>query len=222
METLTKQKHQDVITAQPLRVSERILSTDQGVVFIEGPVSSERIREFTMCNGLCKFRQPREQHLALADIANLPEGLVFIAHHDNEIIAYVTFHYPEFERWAQSGMPCLVELGAIEVSKFWRGLGISSELIQVPFDTELMEDKIILSMECHWFWDLQNNKISVWEYRKLMENLMAKSGFVTKLTDDPDIASHPANLLSVRFGNQVNDADCLNFEKLCFCGKWLL
>ena len=89
METLTKQKHQDVITAQPLRVSERILSTDQGVVFIEGPVSSERIREFTMCNGLCKFRQPREQHLALADIANLPEGLVFIAHHDNEIIAYI-------------------------------------------------------------------------------------------------------------------------------------
>lgn len=221
METLTKHKQPEQVTVHSSSVSGRTLYTDRGVVYVEGPVSPERIRQFTMCSGLCKFRQPREQHLALADIASLPEGLVFIAHNNNEIIAYVTFHYPEFERWAQSGMPCLVELGAIEVSKLWRGFGISSELIQIPFFTDLMEDKIILSMECHWFWDLQNNKISVWEYRKLMENLMAKSGFVTKLTDDPDIASHPANLLSVRFGNQVSDEDCLKFEKLCFCGKWL-
>jgi acetoin utilization protein AcuA len=202
--------------------SERIIYTDRGVVIVEGPVSSQRVRQFRMCEGLCKFRQPREQHLALMDIADLPEGQVYIAHHQDTIIGYVTFHYPEFERWAQSGMECLLELGAIEVSRAWRQCGVSVGLIQIPFDTDIMEDKIIVSVECYWFWDLQGTDLAPFQYRKLMENLMGKSGFVTKQTDDPDICSHPANLLSVRIGSHVSEDDCYKFETLRYKSKWLL
>lgn len=220
METLSRQVSQFNHT-QP-GVSERLLYTDRGIIAVEGPVTPQRIRQFGMCNGLCKFRQPKEQQLALMDIANLPEGLVYIAYYESTIVGYITFHYPEFERWAQSGMPNLLELGAIEVSREWRGLGISVGLVQIPFDTDRMEDKIVISMECYWFWDLQGTDITAFEYRRLMENLMSKSGFETTQTDDPDICSHPANLLSVRIGSQVSEQDCHKFQSVCYRSKWLL
>ncbi len=203
-------------------IAQRILYTEYGVVAVEGPVTAERISEFSMCEGLVKFRRPREQHLALMDIANLPEGLVYIAHQSDKIVGYITFHYPEFERWAQSGMFCLLELGAIEVSRNWRGSKIAAALVQIPFDTAVMNDKIIISMECYWFWDLQGSNLTVYEYRRLMEKLMGKGGFETKVTDDPDICSHPANLLSVRIGNQVTEKDRQKFETVCYQSKWLL
>ena len=202
-------------------VAQRMLYTDCGLVTVEGPVTAERISQFSMCEGLIKFRKPREQHLALMDIANLPEGLVYIAHQRETIVGYITFHYPEFERWAQSGMLCLLELGAIEVSRNWRGSKIAVALVQIPFENTIMDDKIVISMECYWFWDLQGSTLTVYEYRGLMERLMGKAGFETKLTDDPDICSHPANLLSVRLGHQVTEKDRQRFEAVCYQGKWL-
>lgn len=202
-------------------ISERILYTDCGIVVVEGPVTAERIGRFSMCEGLGKFRRPKEQHLALMDIANLPEGLVYIAHQQGTIVGYITFHYPDFERWAQSGMLCLLELGAIEVSRLWRGSKIAGALVQIPFDTAIMNDKIIISMECYWFWDLQGSNLTVYEYRGLMERLMGKAGFETKLTDDPEICSHPANLLSVRVGKQVAEKDRQKFEAVCYRSKLL-
>ncbi|MDW7649978.1 MAG: N-acetyltransferase [Bacillota bacterium] len=221
MESMNRQKQLNTLQAQHTSAV-RMAYTDRGVVTVEGPVSASRIQQFAFCEGLCKFRQPSEQHLALMDISNLPEGLVYIATCKDTIVGYITFHYPEFERWAQSGMPCLLELGAIEVSREWRGTGISSELVLVPFQTDMMEDKIIVSMECYWFWDLQGTNLTPYEYRRLMENLLAKSNFQTKLTDDPDICSHPANLLSVRIGSRVPENICNQFEGLCYRSKWLL
>lgn len=221
MESMTRQKQTATYLPRP-GISERVRYTDRGIVSIEGPVAADRIKQFSMCEGLCKFRQPKEQHLALMDIANLSEGKVYIAYHKNTIIGYITFHYPEFERWAQSGLPCLLELGAIEVSRQWRGNGISSELVSIPFDTDFMEDHIIVSMECYWFWDLQGSNLSVYEYRRLMENLLARSSFKTTITDDPDVCSHPANLLSVRLGSRVPEETRTTFSGICYRSKWLL
>lgn len=221
MEVLNRQKQMLGILTQYTPVKREVF-TAHGIVSVEGPVSSERIKQFTLCEGLCKFRQPKEQHLALMDISNLPEGQVYIAYYKDTIVGYITFHYPEFERWAQSGLPCLLELGAIEVSRSWRGTGISSELVLIPFQNDVMEDKIIVSMECYWFWDLQGTNLTPYEYRRLMEHLLARSGFQTKLTDDPDICSHPANLLSVRIGSRVPVEICHDFEGVCYKSKWLL
>jgi acetoin utilization protein AcuA len=201
---------------------QRIIDTVHGTVYVEGPVAPGYLRDCTMCSGLDKFRQPHDQHLALIDISGLSEGLVYIARKDSLIVGYITFHYPEFERWAQSGMQCLLELGALEVSRHWRSFGISKELVQIPFCDGTMEDNIVISMECYWSWDLRNTDMSVWEYRHMMENLLKKPGFKTVATDDPDIASHPANMLSVRVGSQVCEEDICKFEKLRFHGKWLL
>ncbi len=200
----------------------KILYSERGIIQVKGPVTQDCLRNLVMCEGLSRFRRPHEQHLALIDIAGLPEGLVFVAQNEDTIVGYITFHYPEFERWAQSGMACLLELGALEVSRHWRGLGISKELVSIPFVTGSLEDRIIVSLECYWCWDLQNTNLALFEYRDMMEKLLAAPGFVTKTTDDPDIACHPANLLSVRIGSQVSEEDIHSFERLRFKGKWLI
>ena len=215
---MTTDDYQNVTTS----LVTRQLFTDAGIITVEGPVSSESLSQFSICDGLCHFRQSREQFQALKDIANLPEGLVFVAHIQGIIVGYITFLYPEFERWAQAGMPSLLELGAIEISKNWRNTGIATALVQIPFTTTLFEDKIIVSLECYWFWDTQGKKLNTWEYRKMLEVLFAKGGFVTKVTDDPDICSHPANLLSVRIGSLVSPETRSEFESVCYRGKTLI
>ena len=195
------------------------LPLDCGLVTVEGPVEREKIIIMNICEGLLQFRQPADQKKALAQIAALPEGQVYLAHFNQTIIGYITFHYPEFERWAHTGITNLLELGAIEVSPAWRSKGIATALIKAPFVDNRMEDKIIISLECYWFWDLRGTKLNTWQYRQMMQTLLAKGGFQTRVTDDPDICSHPANLLSVRIGSLVDAETCTKFGSICYMGK---
>ncbi|NLZ93408.1 MAG: GNAT family N-acetyltransferase [Firmicutes bacterium] len=204
---------------EKLIYSERHLLTDCGCVTVEGPVSRENIISLNICAGLHQFRQPKDQQRALAQIAALPEGLVYLAHINQTIVGYITFHYPEFERWAHAGIANLLELGAIEVSRAWRGKGIATALVEIPFTNSLLEDKIIISLECYWFWDIRGMKLNTWHYRQLMQDLLAKGGFETKLTDDPDICSHPANLLSVRVGSLVDAETRAKFDSICYLDR---
>ena len=90
---------------------------------LSGPIPSEQLNEYTMHEGLHAFRRPPEQHEALVEIAALPEGRIIAAVIDGVIVGYVTFHYPdEMERWSETGMVDLIELGAIEVAKPYRTL----------------------------------------------------------------------------------------------------
>ncbi|MGI6658385.1 MAG: N-acetyltransferase [Dethiobacteraceae bacterium] len=198
--------------------SKRHLFTVRGFITVEGPVTGEDIRRLAICSGLNQFRQPLQQQEALVEIAALPEGLVYLAHIHNTIVGYITFHRPQFERWTNTGLD-IMELGAIEVSRYWRDMGIAGALVQIPFATDFLEDKIIISLECYWFWDLHGKRINTWQYRRLMQKLLEKAGFQTMLTDDPDICDHPANLLQVRFGSQVPKEVFPRFEAICYQGK---
>lgn len=198
---------------------EYILPSDHSFITVSGPLSPEQLEACRMCSGLNNFRRPEDQHRALIDIARLPEGKVYAAMAGDLIVGYITFHYPEFDRWARSGIENLLELGAIEVSKHWRGLGIAKALVQAPFETGLMDDKIIVSLECYHSWDLRDSGLSVWEYKKMLEKLLAGAGFVTTPTDDPEIICHPANMLSVRIGPNADQRDIDKFRSLLFSNR---
>ena len=59
------------------------------------------------------------------EIAGLPEGRIIITRDQDMIVGYVTFHHPdEQERWSEGNMEDLIELGAIEVAKDYRSLGL--------------------------------------------------------------------------------------------------
>lgn len=184
---------------------------------VEGPVTAKYLEELQLHEQLDAFRRPREQHEALVEIAALPEGRVIIARTGSTIVGYVTFHYPdELERWSEANMDDLLELGAIEVASDYRSTGIGRALIQTGFREGQLDDYIVYTTEYYWHWDLQGSKLSVWDYRKMMEQLMKCVGMVWYATDDPEICSHPANCLMVRVGPKVSLSSEEAFDRVRF------
>jgi acetoin utilization protein AcuA len=184
---------------------------------VEGPVVYNLLAEWSMHKDLDAFRRPKDQQVALVEIASLPEGRVIVARNGETIIGYVTFHYPDkMERWSQSNMPNLIELGAIEVANEYRSIGLGKKMIQLAFSECQMENVIVFTTEYYWHWDLQNSKLSIWDYRTMMERLMKCVDMVWYATDDPEICSHPANCLMVRIGHNVPISSMEQFDRIRF------
>lgn len=191
------------------------LETPKGKVEILGPVSSEYIAGLEINNNLNNFRNAPRQKEALIMVANQPEGIVYIARHENEIIGYVMFHYPsQFSRWNKH--PRLLELGAIEISREWKKLGIATKLLEEAFKNPVLEDYIVITTEFYWHWDLEGSGLNVWAYQKMLKKLFGSAGFKRRHTDDPEILEHPANMLMVRFGRNINESHLKAFEDLLY------
>ena len=199
-----------------------VIPYEDSVVIVEGPVGSDALKTYDMHPGLRAFRSPHEQKLALVEIADLPEGRIIIARHGQTIVGYVTFHYPdELERWSEANMNDLIELGAIEVAKEYRSLGLGKKMIRLAFQAEQMEHYIVFTTEYYWHWDLDGTGLSVWDYRKMMERLMKSVDMVWYATDDPEICSHPANCLMVRIGKYVPLSSKELFDRIRFRQRFM-
>ncbi|NGZ74381.1 GNAT family N-acetyltransferase [Saccharibacillus alkalitolerans] len=191
-------------------------------LLVEGPVPPERLKELSLHPQLDAFRRPEEQHEALVEIAELPEGRIVAAVEGETVVGYVTFHYPdEYERWSEGKMDDLVELGAIEVANDYRGMGLSKKLLEVSFLGGQLDNTIVFTTEYYWHWDLESTGLSVWDYRKMMENLMKNVDMVWFATDDPEICSHPANCLMVRVGKKVPQESVEAFDRLRFRQRFM-
>ncbi|WP_028595761.1 GNAT family N-acetyltransferase [Paenibacillus assamensis] len=199
-----------------------VVTRDDVVIVIEGPVKPEVLQTMDMHSGLNAFRRPREQHEALVEIAALPEGRIIVARDGQTIVGYVTFHYPdELERWSEGQMEDLVELGAVEVAREYRSFGLGKKMIQTAFEDEQMENYIVFTTEYYWHWDLEGSKLSVWDYRKMMEKLMESVDMIWYATDDPEICSHPANCLMVRIGKDVPLSSKEQFDRVRFKQRFM-
>jgi acetoin utilization protein AcuA len=191
--------------------------TEHGPVIVEGPLSSEELSKYTFNEGLTAFRPPEKQFDAVKGIADFEEGRIIVARNNDEIVGYVTYLHPDpLERWSEGNMEDLIELGAIEVIPTFRGYRIGSQLLQVSMMDEYMENYIIISTEYYWHWDLKGTGLNIWDYRRVMEKMMAAGGLTPSPTDDPEIISHPANCLMVKIGQNVSELSVEQFDKLRF------
>ncbi|MFC4305742.1 GNAT family N-acetyltransferase [Cohnella boryungensis] len=189
---------------------------------VEGPIAPEALRNLQMHPKLDAFRRPLEQHQALVEIAELPEGRIIAALDGDLIVGYVTFHYPdEMERWSEGGMEDLVELGAIEVADDYRNFGLGKALISAAFEDGQLDNMIVFTTEYYWHWDLESSGLNVWEYREMMERLMKSVGMVWFATDDPEICAHPANCLMVRIGKDVPLSSAEQFDRVRFRQRFM-
>ncbi|WP_278925429.1 GNAT family N-acetyltransferase [Staphylococcus auricularis] len=194
---------------------------DQQSFIIEGPVPSSQLNTMTFDDKLNAFRPYEEQFEALKEISDLEEGRIYVLHHDQHIVGYVTFHYPdEIERWSTGNLPYLIELGAIEISLPYRSLHLGSELIRLSMSGDEYEDYIVLTTEYYWHWDLKHSKLDVFEYKKLMQNLMSHGGLEIFATDDPEITSHPANCLMARIGSRITLDQQQAFDDIRFMNRF--
>lgn len=198
------------------------VETPAGKLFIEGPVTPESLSQYDFHEGLVAFRQPEQQHKALVEIAELPEGRIIITRSGNTIVGYVTFLYPDpLERWAEAKLDSLIELGAIEVAPEFRGARVGQNMLRVAMMDDQMEDYIVITTEYYWHWDLKGTGLNVWEYRKIMEKMMGAGGLIWYATDDPEISSHPANCLMVRIGARVNQDSIQKFDQIRFMNRFM-
>lgn len=197
-------------------MDDQYIDTAAGKICFHGPVSSEYLSSMNINPGLRAFRPAQRQKEALVGISTLELGRVIVAELGDEIVGYVTFHPPDsFERWS-GGPEEVLELGAIEVSPQVRGQGVARRLLEAAVADGFLDNYLVIATEYVWHWDLEGTGLHVWEYRELMRQLMAGIGMVVKDTDDEEVAAHPANMLTVRYGRKVALEVIVEFEKLLF------
>ncbi|CAD7359468.1 MULTISPECIES: GNAT family N-acetyltransferase [Staphylococcus] len=188
---------------------------------IEGPVSKDYLQTMTFDEGLDAFRIPIAQFEAIQDISTLDEGRIYIIRKAQHIIGYVTYLYPDpMERWSTGNLPYLLELGAIEISLPYRGLGLGNALLKVSTRSPEFEDYIVITTEYYWHWDLKNSGLDVFEYKKLMQAMMSHGGLEVFATDDPEITSHPANCLMARIGKNITVDQMTEFDNIRFMNRF--
>lgn len=193
--------------------------TAKGVIYIEGPVTDKYLESLRMNDRLRNFRPPEQQKKALMTITTMPDGMIYLARYEDEIIAYVTFHHPdEYTRWSKH--PNVLEMGGIEVSPDWRNCRVGENLMKTAFSNINLEHFIVITLEYCWHWDLKNSGLDVWQYQKVLGKIFGKVGLNKVTTDDPEIREHPANVLMARFGAKVSKQDLIMFESLRFQTKY--
>lgn len=131
------------------------------------------------------------------------------------MVGYVTFHNPDqCTRWVKH--PLILELGAIEVSPDWRKYKIARNLLTCAFAYPLLEDRIVLTMEYSWHWDLEGSGLNLWSYQKMLTGLFGSVGLQKVGTNDPEIMEHPANVLMARIGRNVPPEAVALFDEIRF------
>ena len=181
----------------------------------QGPVLDKELETLTMHPTLNNFRPALKQKQALIEISRMPQGMIFIACAQAEIIGYVTFHHPDpYTRWGKH--PAILEMGGIEISPDWRKFSIGGNLLCFSFAAEELNDFIVITMEYAWHWDLRNSHLDMWGYQKMLTHIFSKAGLEPIHTDDPDILDHPCNVLMAKVGKHVNHQYIEQFEALKF------
>lgn len=194
----------------------RELHTSKGKVYIEGPMGTSELENLKMNEELNNFRPSEKQKLAIINISKMAHSMVYIARYNQEIIGYVTFHpMDSFTRWYKH--PKVIEMGCIEMAPSWRHCKLGENLMLLAFSDQRLDDYIVLTMEYSWHWDLNNSKLNIWEYQKMLTRLFARVGLNKINTNDPEILEHPANVLMARIGTKVSPENISLFESLKFC-----
>jgi acetoin utilization protein AcuA len=196
------------------------LSSPYGPIEIWACGDPAVIQRLEMDATMNAFRPAVQQHAALVGIAALPDGCLSFARLAHRLIGYCTVHPPDpIERWSQSRVPGVFELGAVETSSTHRGRHLARRLLEATFSTGRFENKIVLATLYHWHFDLEGTSLTTYAYRQLLERLYGSVGFRVFPTDDPEIAYYPGNSLMARVGPQASPELITEFERLRFLGK---
>lgn len=132
------------------------------------------------------------------------------------VVAYAACWYPdETERWRKLG-DLMYEMGAIEVSRNFRHMGIAQNIIDLIMGDDFFEEKIAYMNGFCWHWDLDGSRLTMVQYRNMMLQLLSKHGFKDHYTNEPNIALREENLFMARVGSRVSPEDLKRFRNLRF------
>jgi hypothetical protein len=154
------------------------------------------------------------EHQLLLGIAQRPDCALTLAYTPTgKIVGQVTL--APADPWWQ-GVANTYEL-AIEVSVPWRRLGIARQLLSLTLGHPVVEEMILVAVGLSWHWDLKGSELSPFRYRSLLAHILEPYHFFECLTDEPNVAMNPANILLVRIGKDV-EPEVMNqlFQRMRF------
>ncbi len=217
-----EEREASIKEAEPKKII-RHLDTPKGKIVIENYCSPEKLESLSIDDGICMFSRhdPERQKRALVTVSRSDCGNVIVGIKDSTIVSYIGIHKPsERERWGKPKYPWLFELGAIEVSRNYRRLGLAQAMLKVAFDDPYYEDKIVLTTGFTWHWDLEQTGLTKYQYHDLGAQLMGRFGFIEMATDEPNVTMDSANLFLVRVGKNVPFSRYQKFASLLFANEW--
>lgn len=201
----------------------RTIQAGKEPITIENYCSAEKLEKLKIDDGICMFsrHKPERQKASLVAVSRIAGGNVISCTTEDLLVAYIGIHHPsKRERWGKPEYSWLYELGAIEVSRNYRKLGLAENMLDVAFDDPFYDDKIVLTTGFTWHWDLEGTGMNKMEYRNLGINLFGRYGFMEMATDEPNVAMDSANLFLVRLGKDASFTRYQKFATLLFANEW--
>jgi len=199
------------------------LKTSKGTIELENYCPTDKLEKLTVDDGICMFSRnnPGRQKKALVNVSKAEGGNVITGIKDGSLVSYIGIHPPsERERWGKPDYPWLFELGAIEVSRGYRRIGLAEAMLEIAFDDPFYEDKVVLTTGFTWHWDLEDTGLDKMQYRMIGIELFGQYGFMEMATDEPNVTMDSANLFLVRLGKNVPFSRYQKFASLLFANEW--
>jgi len=187
----------------------RTIETSAGTLELRRFCSSSFIEELRADRGLCAFaRLPEREYALLLRIAKRPDSMLTLAYTPSgEIVGQVTI--VPCDGWWQD-LENNYEI-AIEVSSYWRRLGLARELLNFSLELDALEDVILQAIGLSWHWDTEEVGLPASRYRQLIARLFAPYGFLEYQTSEPNISMEATNILLVRIGSRVGQQRVAQF-----------
>jgi len=200
---------------------ESAVPSPQGPVRILSTCSPAFLESLTLEEGIGRFARYRSIISGietLATVAALPDANVTIALSPaGQIIGYIECSYPDaIEGWRDNEDGLCYELGAIEVSRNWRRLGLGRAMTALILADPFIEAKVFFLTGYCWHWDLDQTQLSAYAYRNMLVRLFRPFGFRVYLTTNPEIRMSSANVLMARLGQRITTMQIERFQKMLF------
>ncbi|MDQ2885983.1 MAG: GNAT family N-acetyltransferase [Chloroflexota bacterium] len=175
--------------------------TVAGPLILRSFCSPSLVTSLKADGGLHAFTHvPEREHQLLLGIAERPDCALTLAYTpDGEIVGQVTL--TPADTWWQ-GVTNTYEL-AIEVSTHWRRLGVARQLLSLALEFDAVEKMNLVALGLSWHWDFKEAGLSPFRYRSLVTHVLESYHFFECLTDEPNVAMDPTNILLVRIGKNV-------------------
>jgi len=213
----------EVEAERPGKKNSRTIDTKKGKISLENYCPTEKLEKLVVDDGIVMFSRndPGRQKRALVNVSRSEGGNVTVGIREDRLVSYIGIHRPsERERWGKPAFPWLYELGAIEVSRNYRRMGLAEAMLEVSFDDPYYDDKIVLTTGFTWHWDLEGTGIDKALYRLLGIELFGRYGFMEMGTDEPNVTMDSSNLFLVRLGKDVSFSRYQKFASLLFSNDW--
>ncbi|MFC1580430.1 hypothetical protein ACFL4N_05895 [Thermodesulfobacteriota bacterium] len=136
---------------------------------------------------------------------------------ENEVVGFGILRYPSpDERWTRVGPQIMMEISIIEVSRPWRGMGLSRKILELLMVHPLKEKRIIYMVGYSWTWDLVGKGMTPMGYRNMLIQIFSRNGLQVFQTNEPNISLRTENVFMARIGAGISEETKKRFKWVRF------